>query len=304
MSITINLAIDLFAETRLEASTDSAIGPGASLNEVILRSEDQKVEVGFDWNELDSIRVPPQLELHYKLLRYFARTDRSHGRLLLSTQARSPAGAGLGGSSSLSVSLIGALAAWSRGRTFNPLHEGEQIIEVVRDVETTVIQVPAGLQDYYGAMFGGLQSLHWGTGAHQRAWLPEELITELESRLLLFYSGQSRNSGINNWALFKSFIDRKEEVRERFERISTATGKLEQALVNHDWNRVATAISEEWEVRRTLAPGISTPEIERAFSIARNLCPEMAGKVCGAGGGGCFLSSFHPLLTDKKLRKL
>lgn len=288
---TINLGIDLHAEATLEQFHPSGpgIGPGKGRTcQVILRSEDQGVEQALGWDELATARIPPQLELHLKLLRIFALNRRPEMSLRLSTRARSPAGAGLGGSSTLAVAMIGALASWSRGGPIHPETEGERWIEIVRDIETTVIQVPAGVQDYYGAMFGGLQSLRWQPGRHRREWLPDELLPELERRILLFYSGQSRNSGINNWALFKAFIDNEGGVRERFARISEAARSLEAALRAGDWAAAGRAIREEWSVRRTLAPGLSTPEMDRAFETAARIAPERAAKICGAGGGGCF----------------
>jgi D-glycero-alpha-D-manno-heptose-7-phosphate kinase len=182
--------------------------------------------------------------------------------------------------------MIGALATWANQK-INPITQGNDFIEIVRDVETTVIHVPAGLQDYYSAMYGGLQGLHWEAGTHRRTEFDPHLIAELEKRLLLFYSGQSRNSGINNWALFKGFIDQDQQIRERFEKIVTATRHLETALTNQDWTQVGLAIQAEWNTRKTLAAGISTPAIDQAFEETRKLAP-MAGKVCGAGGGGCF----------------
>jgi D-glycero-alpha-D-manno-heptose-7-phosphate kinase len=292
--VTLNLGIDLYAEATIELSP--AAGP--QTNQVTLRSEDQNTELSTSWESIkNGISPPPSLELHYKLLKYFfdrrTQTDSSKPfeNFRLSTRARSPAGAGLGGSSTLSIAMIGALETWANpSRIESPIHpetEGESFIEIVRDVETTVIRVPAGLQDYYGAMYGGLQSLRWGAGVHQRQWLPQDLLPELEKRLLLFYSGQSRNSGINNWALFKGFIDQQEGVRTKFEKISAATHRLEAALLARDWNQVGQAIAEEWETRKTLAPGITTPEIDRAFAEAQKLT-RVSGKVCGAGGGGCF----------------
>ncbi len=284
--LTVNLAIDLWASTRLEEVISGS-------QNVILRSEDQQAEVKISWDDVLSdapITVIPQLELHLKLLRFFARKKetRPQGGLTLTTLARSPAGAGLGGSSTLSVSMVGALATWARGgNPIDPTLEGEKFIDVVRDVETTVIQVPAGVQDYYGAMFGGLQALRWGTGTHGREWLPESTLKELEKRLMLFYSGQSRNSGINNWALFKAFIDQSADVRTRFEKISQSANDLESALRRLDWQDAGRAIASEWQTRRTLAEAISTPEINHAFEAAFRE-GATAGKVCGAGGGGCF----------------
>lgn len=291
---TINLGIDLFAEARIEATTTSSEGG------VILRAEDQKVEQEIGWSDIDSTRVPPTLALHLKLLRYFLRRKKlaggfdSRARLTLSTLARSPAGAGLGGSSTLSIAMVGALAAWAndgvKDPDFDPTRpqlDGERWIKIVRDTETTVIQVPAGLQDYYGAMYGELQAIRWKPGFHEREAFSHELLADLEKRLLLFYSGQSRNSGINNWALFKSFIDQEGDVRSRFAAIASATSDLETALKARNWDGVGRAIAKEWQNRRTLASGISTPEMNEAFELAYSEGAS-AGKVCGAGGGGCF----------------
>jgi D-glycero-alpha-D-manno-heptose-7-phosphate kinase len=294
--VTINLGISLYAEATIEFSDT----PNASQKEIILTSEDQNLEVNFSWQDLEkTISIPPGLELHYKLLRYFFEQTKMKGfpdlrnSFKLSTCAQSPAGAGLGGSSALSIALIGALGTWAReAETGNPtpidpIQEGENFIEIVRDVETTVIGVPAGLQDYYAAMYGGLQSLKWGFGRHQREWLPEPLIAELQDRLILAYSWQSRNSGINNWALFKGFIDKQGDIREKFEKITLATQSLENALRQKNWQDVGKAITEEWQVRKSLASEISTPQIDQVFSEIEKLGP-LSGKVCGAGGGGCF----------------
>lgn len=292
--VTLNLGIDLYAEATLEL----APAPAGTQGKVTLRSQDQRNELTFPWAELDSASASPQVALHLKLLRHFARErateagQKGYGfDLTLSTHAKSPAGAGLGGSSTLSVAMAGALATWARQgtarATVDPLRDGEELIEIVRDVETTVIQVPAGVQDYYGAMFGGLQSLRWGAGKHAREWLPESILSELQKRLLLFYSGQSRNSGINNWALFKGFIDNQNDIRARFGKIARATQELEAALRAGDWRKAGAAIADEWATRKTLASGITTPEMEEAFEAAQKITP-VSGKVCGAGGGGCF----------------
>jgi D-glycero-alpha-D-manno-heptose-7-phosphate kinase len=284
-SLTLNIGIDLFAEATLEIAQASS-GDGS----ILLRSDDQNHEARLSWKELESAKAHPSVDLHLRLLRHFAR---SSGKgpgfdLSLKTVARSPAGAGLGGSSTLNVAITGALASWAWDRTFDPMTDGEKLIEISRDVETTVIHVPAGLQDYYGAMFGGIQSLNWGAGVHQREWLGTDILAGLEKRVLLFYSGQSRNSGINNWQLFKSFIDQDADVRRKFSEIANATHELKGALLKQDWNAASSAIRKEWAARKTLAAGISTAEMNNAFEIAEKIAPGSAAKVCGAGGGGCF----------------
>jgi D-glycero-alpha-D-manno-heptose-7-phosphate kinase len=319
--ITINLGIDLFAEARID-EIETTSETSDRMGQVTLKSEDQGVERTFDWEALDEdIEIPPGLILHYKLLKNFTDRRIQNGfhdprlSLKLTTLAKSPAGAGLGGSSALSVAMVGALTTWSKSSAssltaldlvHDPMLDAEQYIDIVRDIETRVIQVPAGLQDYYGAMFGGLQSLQWHAGKHRREWLPGTILAQLEHRLLLFYSGQSRNSGINNWALYKAFIDKQGQVRDQFQAIATATRQLEAALLDRDWERCALAIAREWEVRRGLATGISTPEMDAAFEIAKKEGAP-AGKVCGAGGGGCFfvfVPSGDPELKARITKKI
>lgn len=281
---TVNLAINLFAETQLEESTENG--------DIHLEAADQGAKLSLPWAKLDTFQAPPALDLHLKYLKYFAakNKNRTGKSLTLRTSAKSPAGAGLGGSSTLSVSIVGALHQWAYG-DLEPAKHGESLIEITRDVETTVIKVPAGLQDYYGAMFGGLQSIGWDVSRHGRKSLSLELAKELEKRVVLFYSGQSRNSGINNWQLFKQFIDGDQKTRTLFEGIVSATHDLERALESKDWKKVGDAIASEWNSRRELASGITTPSIDTAFAKAREF-GSTAGKICGAGGGGCFFAYF------------
>lgn len=308
-AVTINVGIDLFAEATLEEIGD----PG-----VTLKSDDQGHELKLTWNQLcgdyEAIKPHPSLELHVKLLRHFSQFKHPKGGLTLRTRAKSPAGAGLGGSSTLSIAMIGALSKWVNP-TVDLMKEGERLIEIARDIETTVIKVPAGLQDYYGAMFGKLQSIHWGAGTHNRSWLSDDTLAEVNKRVLLFYSGQSRNSGINNWALYKGLIDEARVskgvyaangVAARFQGIADATVALEKALSSHDWDGAGQAISDEWKIRRTLAEGISTPEMDHAFSIATQEGAQ-AHKICGAGGGGCFfvyLAKDDPGLKERVRAKV
>ena len=284
---TLNLAIDLYAEVTLKH------GPKPEKKgdpEVILRSGDQSAEMVFSWKELFTRDAPPALILHQRLLRHFAeRHPKKRPKyLVLETRATSPAGAGLGGSSSINIALTGALASLFLGRAAVKSESSRtSLIEIARDIETQILGVPAGLQDYYGAMFGGLQELSWGVQTHGRKNLKPKLLKELSSRLLLFYSGQSRNSGINNWQLFKSMIEKDRALAQRFATINSATHGLREALLKSDWTEAMHAINREWQARRELAPGISTPEIDRALEKAKRET-EVGFKICGAGGGGCF----------------
>lgn len=310
---TINLGINLFAEASLELLPANSTPPPELRNliiqerlpaGVILCSQDQKGELTLPWSALiapskgeKQDEVPAHLVLHFRLLkrwlefRSYRPSTLQDKCLILSTRAQSPAGAGLGGSSTLSIAILGCLQAWTKNTPLHPQSDpvlATQLIEFARDVETTVIQVPAGMQDYYGAMFGGLQQIKWNPGSHASRQLPLGSTNEWQERIQLYYSGQSRQSGINNWVLFKKLIDGDKGVRNTFSRIVEATQHLESALLKKDWNQIAQAVGAEWDARKALSEGISTPEIDRAFSLLHSRFPDSRGKICGAGGGGCF----------------
>jgi D-glycero-alpha-D-manno-heptose-7-phosphate kinase len=107
-------------------------------------------------------------------------------------------------------------------------------------------------------------------------------------RFLLVYTGAPRQSGINNWEVFKSHINGDKRVSRNFDKIVALARDMHQAFLRHDWEDVARLLREEWKLRRTNAPGITTPLIDKLIAVAQK-SGGRAAKVCGAGGGGCIL---------------
>ena len=87
-------------------------------------------------------------------------------------------------------------------------------------------------------------------------------------------------------------MDRDPKTQTLFREIHDATHELETSLGQRNWPNVVTAIQREWNARRQLASGISTPEIDAGFAaldqVAQQHSTRVATKICGAGGGGCF----------------
>jgi D-glycero-alpha-D-manno-heptose-7-phosphate kinase len=205
----------------------------------------------------------------------------------LTTRGESPAGAGIAGSSALNVAVCGALAANS-----DQAFSSEALLEVAKDVEAQVIKVPTGLQDYRPAMYGGVAALELHAGAPVRVALDVDP-GELERRIVLCYTGEPRNSGTNNWEITKRHIDGDRHIYDCFERIRDTAASMRQALERGDWRATATALATEWENRKRLAPGVTTPAIDSL--IARAMAAgAAAAKVCGAGGGGCLFCLAEP----------
>jgi D-glycero-alpha-D-manno-heptose-7-phosphate kinase len=212
--------------------------------------------------------------------------------LEIETHSESPAGAGISGSSALMIATTAALARFT-GRTLEP----EKIREIAQNVEAQLIHVPTGCQDYYPALYGGASAIHLEPdGIHHEA-IPVDA-GELDRRFLLAYTGAPRQSGINNWKVFQSHIDGDRKVFRNFERIGQIARAMHRALARADWKEVARLIREEWKLRKTNAPRITTPLIDKLIKAARAR-GALAAKVCGAGGGGCVVFLCEPEARDQ-----
>jgi len=261
---TLNAAISLRARARVESRSDERI---------VIRSEDTGVTVeASDWRELRGRR---ELRL-LSLLVYFFQTR----GITLTTSSKSPAGAGIAGSSALNVAVCGALADWNH-RHYDP----EALLQIAMNVEAQTIAVPTGLQDYRPALYGGIAALELDVDGIHRVPLEVD-VRELESRIVLCYTGEPRNSGTNNWEITKKHIDGDRHVFDCFERIRDTASAMRERMTRGDWDGVGAAIAEEWENRKRLAPGVTTAAIEALIGRA-NAAGANAAKVCGAGGGGC-----------------
>ncbi|OLE58365.1 MAG: hypothetical protein AUI36_13610 [Cyanobacteria bacterium 13_1_40CM_2_61_4] len=212
------------------------------------------------------------------LVRFFA-PERG---LRVETDSQSPAGAGISGSSALMIATTAALARFT-GRDLDP----ETMRVIAQNVEAQVIRVPTGCQDYYPALYGGVSAIHLAPDGIRRAAVPVAP-EEIELRFVLAYTGAPRQSGINNWEVFKAHMNGDKHVFRNLEKIAAIARDMHQALLRHDWQDVARLLREEWKLRRTNAPGITTPLIDKLISVSRKNGGR-AAKVCGAGGGGCVL---------------
>jgi D-glycero-alpha-D-manno-heptose-7-phosphate kinase len=162
------------------------------------------------------------------------------------------------------------------------------------NVEAQTIKVPTGLQDYRPALYGGLAALELEVDGIHRVPLEVDL-RELNRRIVLCYTGEPHFSGTNNWEITKKHIDGDPHVFDCFERIRDTAAAMRQALVRGDWEATGRAIAEEWDNRKRLAPGVTTPLIEELIARARG-AGATAAKVCGAGGGGCLFCYGPPVV--------
>jgi D-glycero-alpha-D-manno-heptose-7-phosphate kinase len=264
---TVNFAISLRAHCRIETRDDDRI---------ILESRDRKVSFETRLSALDQLAREERLELISKLVHFFKPKTGFH----LTSMSEAPAGAGLGGSSALAIACIGAL-----NRLAGDRYDERKFIVLVANIETTVIRVPAGLQDYYPAFYGSTSCIHFRADGIEREALSIDE-SKLESRIVICYTGEPRMSGTNNWDITKRHIDGDPELFQLFEGIRDAALAMREALLADDWDRVRSTMRGAYPNRKRLAPGVTTPQMETLVEKALANGGE-AAKVCGAGGGGC-----------------
>jgi D-glycero-alpha-D-manno-heptose-7-phosphate kinase len=209
----------------------------------------------------------------------------------LTTRGESPAGAGIAGSSALTIAVCGALARWTSAST-----DPEDILRVAMNVECQTIRVPTGVQDYRPALYGGIAAIELRVDGIVRQRIAVDP-RGLESRIVLAYTGAPRNSGTNNWEITKRHIDGDRHIFDCFERIRDTAVAMRRALEREDWDEVGRQIAIEWDNRKRLAPGVTTPTIDDLIARAQ-AAGATAAKVCGAGGGGCLFCYGPPTARD------
>jgi D-glycero-alpha-D-manno-heptose-7-phosphate kinase len=268
---TLNVAISLRAHATIDSRDDDLIA---------IRSVDTGREIeAAHWREL-------ALDGDLSLLRWLLHFFKAKG-LTLTTRAESPAGAGIAGSSALNIAVCGAMSRWTGANL-----DAETLLRVAMNVEAQAIAVPTGVQDYRPALYGGVSAVELAVDGITRVPIDVDP-RELERRIVLAYTGVPRNSGTNNWEVTKRHLDGHRNVFDCFERIRDTAVTMREALVREDWDEVGRQVAAEWENRKRLAPGVTTPGIDVLVAAARAAGAQGA-KVCGAGGGGCIFFFGRP----------
>ena len=264
---TVNFAIDLLAKCRIETRDD---------DKIIIESIDRREKFETSLAKIDELKNEPRLELLAKLIYFF----KPETGFAMTTKSQAPAGAGLAGSSTLAIACIGALNHLV-GNRYTP----DRFIPIAANIETQVIRVPAGFQDYYSAQYGGVACIHFRPDGMRREAL--EIDTKmLEERIVVIYTGEPRNSGTNNWEITKRHIDGDRELFEIFDGIRDTSLELRKALLAKNWQNVGEILKASYPERKRLSPNITTERMDLLIEKAESN-GAIGTKVCGAGGGGC-----------------
>jgi D-glycero-alpha-D-manno-heptose-7-phosphate kinase len=162
-------------------------------------------------------------------------------------------------------------------------------------LEAQSLRTLTGRQDYLAPVWGGGNAIRFGLdGDHVEPLLPRPAARqELQDRLVVAYTGTPHASGLTNWGVVRRYLDGAPGTVARLRRIAEVARRTRDALRAGRLRDLADLVAEEWSYRRRLAAGVSTPAVERAIAVARRH-GALAGKACGAGGGGSVLLVVRP----------
>jgi len=210
-----------------------------------------------------------------------------------------PAGTGLGSSSTYLVALLTSLYELKRERV-----PPQALAEFAYKVEREMAGHPVGKQDHYLAAFGGITCLDIERDGRVRVSPLNISMTtaeDLHSRLLLFFTGISRNA---NHILQDQRQDTEKDdptVLDSLHRTKEMGYRIKEYLENGDLEKFGHLLHEHWENKKRRSVAISNPEVDGWYEIARE-AGALGGKLIGAGGGG-FLMLYCPIRRKESVRK-
>jgi D-glycero-alpha-D-manno-heptose-7-phosphate kinase len=201
----------------------------------------------------------------------------------ITTLADIPSGTGLGSSGSFTTALIRALYAHRR-----QLLLPEDLAKLACHIEIERLGEPIGKQDQYIAAYGGLTCFTFNPDDTVKAEplnIPIEDLFELEDRLLLFFTGYTRNAG----DLLKEQHVRSQkndsQMIENLNYVKDLGLRSRKALEEGDINAFGLMMHEHWENKKKRSGGMTNPRIDYLYKVGMNN-GAIGGKLVGAGGGG------------------
>ena len=197
-----------------------------------------------------------------------------------------PAGAGMGSSGSYLVAVLKAL------HTLKNEHVGtHQLAEEACKIEIDKLKRPVGKQDQYIAAFGGVTRLRINKKGEvdvRQLEFEQSFIRDLESSLMIFYTGINREDRQLLKSQSKATTNNNKQVIENLHRIKSIGEDIEKALLKNDIAALGWLMHEHWLTKRGLSSQISSDRIDHLYELGRRN-GALGGKILGAGGGGFML---------------
>ncbi|GAA2253882.1 GHMP kinase [Streptomyces amakusaensis] len=208
-----------------------------------------------------------------------------------------PSGCGLGGSGAFAVSVLHAGSGGARP-------PARTLAESAAEVEISDLGRPVGKQDHYMAAYGGIRLLRFhpsGSVDPDPLVLAPAFRAELESQLLLFHTGTSRDAGSILADQNKRTLQGHSDALRRLHAIRSLADEMTGALESRDMGAVAGLINEHWSLKARLSARVSSPRLQALHDTALE-AGAAGAKLLGSGGGG-FLLLVCPRNRQSEVRR-
>jgi D-glycero-alpha-D-manno-heptose-7-phosphate kinase len=208
-----------------------------------------------------------------------------------------PARSGMGSSSAFTVGLLHALYAL-KGHMISKQQLAKESVHIEQDI----LKETVGSQDQVLAAYGGFNHVTFhpnGEISVRPMTIAPERLSELNSHLMLFYTGIKRTASNVAESYVKGIEEKKRQMRIMKDLVEESISILNSG---HDILGFGELLHEAWQAKRSLSPSVSNSHVDELYDLALS-SGAIGGKLAGAGGGG-FLLLFvpparHQLLKEK-----
>ena len=210
----------------------------------------------------------------------------------MATYSDSPAGSGLGTSSTMVVAILQAFAEWLK----LPLSEYD-VANLACDIERNDLKLAGGKQDQYAATFGGFNFIEFKQGGDiivNPLRIKDWIMNEFESSIVMYFTGKSRSSANIISDQIKNFETNNESAIEAMHNVKKEAYTMKEALLKGNFSQLFKCLQAGWEQKKKTSSVISNAMIERVLETGMANGAASA-KVSGAGGGGFVMFFCDPL---------
>jgi D-glycero-alpha-D-manno-heptose-7-phosphate kinase len=287
----LNATINLFAYCTIEETDSSKIE--------IITTDMEKVLV---YESSSQLPINGELDLHKgvynRISKDFALEPLS---FRITTYSDAPVGSGLGSSSTMVVAILKAFTEWLN------LSLGEyEMARLAYEIERNDLKLSGGKQDQYAATFGGFNFMEFLPNDYvivNPLRIKQWIIDELESTIVLYYTGASRSSA--------EIIDEQKKntstgnivAVEAMHKIKQSANDMKRAMLMGNIKEFSEILGEGWENKKKMASSITNPIIQKVFEAALS-AGATAGKISGAGGGGFIMFVVDPTKRMRVIKTL
>ncbi len=283
----LNATIDLYAYASLEPLTNGKVEfciDGKNLNLSVSSQKELEIVHPFELF----------IGVYNRLVKQFNLKPLS---FKLTSYIEAPQGSGLGTSSTIVVSLIGAFVEWLK----LPLGKYD-IAQLAYQIERIDLNMSGGKQDQYAATFGGINFMEFLKNDQvivNPLNLKDEILYELEFNLLLYFTATQRLSATIINEQVQNVQNNNQKSVDAMHHLKEQAQQMKDNLLRGDLNKIGELLHFGWTNKKQIAQSISNDLIDTVYTTALTN-GATGGKISGAGGGG-FMFFYCPAVTKIKV---